>query len=75
MPLIKNLKTYNPIIGFKISCCGRVSRRQRATYFWRRYGKVAYNSYNHNIDYDFLTFPLRFGACGVKVWLSLKKTN
>jgi ribosomal protein S3 len=62
------------IVGFKICCSGRVSRKQRATYYWKSYGLLSTSSCMSKLDYFFCTVPLKFGAAGVKVWVLNGKT-
>lgn len=73
----KNFITFNPyvknrIIGYKIACSGRFSRKQRASYEWKsaNLGRVSLSTLNSFIDYSFNDVRLKYGLCGVKVWLT-----
>ena len=57
------------LIGFKIHCLGRFSRKQRASSVWFRETKVPLNTLSATIDYDAFTLPIRNSAATVKVWL------
>ena len=61
--------------GFKVHCCGRFSRRQRASSYWFSKGKVPLNTISSNIDYGFFTIPIRNSAISVKVWLNKERLN
>lgn len=68
-PILKDL-TSNPIIkGFKLSCCGRFTKKEIATYRWERRGRTSLNTINANIDYSFNYVILKYSVCGIKVWL------
>lgn len=57
------------LIGFKLHCLGRFSRKQRASSVWFRETKVPLNTLSATIDYGFFTVPIRNSAATVKVWL------
>lgn len=57
------------LIGFKMQCSGRFSRKQRASSLWFSENKIPLNTLNAIIDYNFFTIPLRNSAASVKVWL------
>jgi hypothetical protein len=61
------------VAGLKICCSGRVTKKQRATYFWEHKGSVKLNTFSSATDYSFYTIPMKFGAVGIKVWLGYKK--
>jgi hypothetical protein len=74
-PLVKHLGRHKALIGFKITCSGRFSRADRATYKWQKVGKVSLNTFKEFIDYDYSEVTLRFGQVGIKVWFSYNKKN
>ena len=59
--------------GYKISCSGRFSRKQRTTYSWKVFGSLAPSSMKSNLDYSHRTIALKFSACTIKVWIRLNK--
>ena len=59
--------------GFKIDCNGRFSRRQRASSFSLKEGRLPFSSRNLFLDYAFSEVILKFGKCGLKVWLFSKE--
>ncbi len=69
-PLIYSLEQNLDIEGFKISCAGRFARKQRATYYWVRKKVLSLNNFSKCIEYDKIAVTLRYGVCGIKIWLS-----
>lgn len=63
------------IKGFRIDCSGRFSRRQRASYLSVKDGRLPFSSRNLNADYHFSEVILKFGKCGIKVWLFSQKKS
>ena len=63
--------------GYKITCSGRFSRKQRATYSWKAFGSLAFSTLKSKLDYSYKTIALKYSACTIKVWVRLgkKKTN
>lgn len=72
-PLIYELESMYYIKGFKICCAGRFARKQRATYYWVKIKKLPLNHFAESIDYGNTSVSLRYGKCGIKVWLYRKK--
>ncbi len=68
-PILKDLSSNPSIEGFKISCCGRFSKKEIATYKWERQGKISLNTIKANIDYSLNHVILKYSVCGIKVWL------
>lgn len=73
-PVILNLKRlvdsrYSKIIGFRISCRGRFNKTQMASYTWEKYGPVPLNNFSCSINYSFSKVIMKYGACGIKVWV------
>ncbi len=72
-PVIKDLtiKTKNNIIsGFKIVCSGRFTRKQIATHIWNKQGALRFNNFSNHIKYSESTVRLKYGLCGIKVWMN-----
>lgn len=59
------------LIGFKMQCSGRFTRRQRASSIWFSYGKVPLCTLNENIDYSFFSKPITNSIITIKVWLHI----
>lgn len=74
-PVINYLKRIRQLDGFKLMCCGRFTRKQRATFLVRTRGSLSFSSVSSLLDYNLSVVFLRFGACGIKVWLSFKKNT
>lgn len=68
---LRNLRNnrFGYLIGFKLHCLGRFSRKQRASSVWFRETKVPLNTLSAIIDYGFFTVPIRNSAATVKIWL------
>lgn len=65
--LYKPLCRYK-LSGFLITCAGRFSRRQMATFDFYRFGSVPFSTISQPIDYSFSTLRLRNGTCSIKIW-------
>lgn len=65
----KNLKS--PLLGYRFSCNGRFTRKQRATFLWERFGRLSLNTLTSTVDYTFLPVKLKNGICGLKFWVFL----
>lgn len=63
--------------GYKITCSGRFSRKQRATYSWKSFGSLAFSTVKSKLDYSTRTIALKYSSCTIKVWVRLgrKKKN
>jgi hypothetical protein len=68
-PLMRELGKHKGISGFKITCSGRFSRADRATFKWMKRGRVPLNNFRELVEYDYSEVTLRFGRVGVKIWL------
>jgi len=55
------------LIGFKLHCLGRFSRKERASSIWFRQVKVPLNTLNAIIDFGFFTVPLRNSSATIKL--------
>jgi ribosomal protein S3 len=76
--LFKSLMKKKRLVkGYKITCSGRFSRKQRATYSWKAFGSLAFSTVKSRLDYSYKTIALKYSACTIKVWVRLgkKKTN
>lgn len=69
--LNKLLKEKDPILyGYRISCYGRFTRRQRTSTKHYKEGKLSLNMIESYIDYGTKEVYLKYGACNIKVWLN-----
>lgn len=59
--------------GYKITCSGRFSRKQRTTYSWKAFGSLAFSTVKSKLDYSYKTIALKYSACTIKVWVRLGK--
>lgn len=67
----KNNELNIPLIkGYRISCTGRFTRRQRTSYKNYKEGNLSLNMVDSFIDYGSKEVYLRYGACTIKVWLN-----
>lgn len=72
-PILKDLtlKIKKKIfLGYKIVCSGRFTRKQIATYMWSKQGSIRLNNFTNLVKYSESTVRLKYGLCGVKVWLN-----
>ena len=53
--------------GYKITCSGRFSRKQRATYTWKSFGSLAFSTVKSKLDYSYRTIALKYSSCTIKV--------
>jgi ribosomal protein S3 len=72
-PVIKELKKTKGILGFKIVCAGRLTKKQRAGLIVSRKRSVPLNTVNSIIDYSTGIVILRHGVSCIKVWLNKSK--
>lgn len=64
---IRDTKTKRGLLGFKIQCKGRFTRRQIAAKHVFVHGSVPLSTLSANIDYGFATKPILNSSIGVKV--------
>jgi ribosomal protein S3 len=69
--LFRGLMRRNIIKGYKITCSGRFSRKQRTTYSWKCFGSLGSSSVKARLDYNFKTIALKYSSCTIKVWIRL----
>ena len=72
-----NNKFFNSrILGYKIILSGRFTRKRRATYFWVHDNKTPFSTISVTVDYCFETLVLKFGICGLKIFIfKSRRTN
>lgn len=69
----RNAYSTTNYLGFKISCSGRFSRRQRATRYSLLIGTVPLTQLNADIDYGNYIVPIKNSAISIKVWVHLAR--
>lgn len=84
-PVLKDLNykiKKNIFLGYKLVCSGRFTRKQIATYTWVKKGSIKFNSVSNLVKYSEVRIRLKYGLCGVKLWINygfnninLKKRN
>lgn len=77
-PVIKDLTSKvrkRLILGFKIVCSGRFTRKQIATYSWNKFGSLKISSFSSLVKYSESCVRLKYGLCGIKVWLNYGSNN
>ena len=85
LPVLKDLSykvKSNVFLGYKLVCSGRFTRKQIATYTWVKKGSIKFNSVSNLIKYSEARVRLKYGLCGIKLWINygfnsahLKKRN
>lgn len=58
------------IQGYRILCAGRFTRRQIAEKNWYKQGPVPNNNFSSLIHYQQSKIRLKYGTCGIKVWIN-----
>lgn len=77
-PILKDLNNkvkYKNFLGYKLVCSGRFTRKQIATYTWYKNGSLNFNTINNLIRYSEVRVRLKFGLCGIKLWISYGLNN
>lgn len=77
-PIIKDLTSkvkQKVFLGYKLVCSGRFTRKQIATYTWVRGGSVKLNSISSLIKYSESRSRLKYGTCGIKLWINYGVNN
>jgi len=72
-PILKDLSNKikkRIFLGFKIVCSGRFTRKQIATYSWTKKGSLRLNNFSNLVKYSESSVRLKYGLCGIKVWLN-----
>jgi len=57
------------LMGFKLHCLGRFSRKQRASSLWYKHGKIPLNTMAAVIDFSAVSVPIENSVVTVKMWL------
>jgi len=61
------------LCGFRIKCAGRFNRAQMASVSVERMGNLSLSSMQSLVSLGYSTAFLRYGACGIKVWVAAQK--
>jgi len=72
-PILRDLSIrlkQQKIQGYKILCAGRFTRRQIAERNWYKQGAISNNNFSNVIAYTQTKVRLKYGTCGIKVWLN-----
>jgi len=72
-PFIKGLREFIKPSGFLAKCCGRFTRRQRATLRCYQLGNIPKNTISSPIEYTVISVPLKYGVGTVKLWLHVRR--
>ena len=70
------LSCSKPIIGFRLSCSGRIQKNayakpaEMADSLTITKGVLPLNSFSHNIEFTQTSSTNAFGTCGIKVWIN-----
>jgi len=70
--LFNNLLKKNGIIGIEIGLFGRYQKKLRNRKVWKMKGMISPSNINSPISYKNFVVLLRFGICGVKLYLLMK---
>lgn len=68
------LNKESELIGFRITCHGRFTRRQRSSHrliksSLKNKDKLLLNTFTGLVDYAYVEQPLKYGMCGIRIWL------
>lgn len=77
-PILKDLNIkvkQKNFLGYKIVCSGRFTRKQIATYMWMRNGSMKLNTITNLVKYSEVRVRLKYGICGIKVWINYGLNN
>lgn len=77
-PILKDLSVKikrKNFIGYKIVCSGRFTRKQIATYMWMKGGSLKLNTLSNLIKYSEVRVRLKYGLCGIKIWINYGNNN
>ncbi len=56
-------------------CSGRLTKRQRASRRIFRQEKIELHTFSANVTYSFATARLKYGMCGIKLYINRKNKN
>lgn len=68
-------KITNYLCGYKILVTGRLTRRDRSLYNWRKSGYLSLNTVYALIDFGIKNIGLKYSICTVKTWLQFNVFN
>ena len=68
--LLGDLCRRNVIKGFRVLLAGRFSRKDRATFYWKKTGYLSFNNKMSALDYSVGTKVLRYSLCVCKIWIN-----
>lgn len=71
--LMRRLMRGGVVNGYKITCSGRFSRKQRTTYSWKSFGNLGLSSLKSRLDYSTRSLVLKYSICTIKIWINLSK--
>lgn len=77
-PILKDLANKvkkKVFLGYKIVCSGRFTRKQLATYQWTKKGSLHLSKFSSLVKYSEARVRLKYGLCGIKVWLNYGFNN
>jgi hypothetical protein len=66
---ILKFKWKSGLLGYKLQCLGRFSRKQRASSRWFCFKSTPLNTIDANIDYNYWSLPITNSIITIKVWL------
>jgi hypothetical protein len=67
---LKSLFRRKKILGYKLICTGRFSRRQRSQKKVYSNGPVPLSDLRQKIDFSFITIILKNSICGIKLYIN-----
>lgn len=67
LPILNKIFRSGNLLGYKIVCNGRTSRRGRASSYLKSRGKFPYSTVVSYASYGFRTVILKNSICGIKV--------
>ncbi len=69
-PLLRKLRKM--VKGIRILCCGRFTRRQRASRMLFSFGKINQSKLSVPVDFQFSSIALKYGVGSIKIWIVKK---
>ncbi len=71
---VSYLDKQSSLIGYRITCHGRFTRRQRASHKMVKSSlkykdRLLLNTFTGVVDYAYVEEPLKYGMCGIRIWL------
>jgi hypothetical protein len=69
MPILRSLILHPTVLGFRITCAGRFTKKEIAVYDLRTFSSVPFSGVLKRLDYGFSEVVLKYSICGIKVWL------